>query len=284
MKSNKHSPIKKVIDINSSDLNENSTQNIIKSKYYDINDSKCYENYLNKTKENNQKNHKNNYEDINEFSISNINNKEIYKNIQKQININNKVSNNNTFMTPPTPFLNNLSLSNHNINNHNFNNYNHIAINEEYENLLNNLNDKVLSIQKDLNSLLINVHKYSEKDLLQIDFNNKFSLKNSSNNLNNFNNDTFINLNLENKNSENNFDDSLFLTHKDSKKRNFDDTNTIHKNNMSFNHILANNPNSCFIYTVENLFTNIFKIKAYLKLVNISSDPKSNAVENKEGK
>jgi hypothetical protein len=278
-KLNQNSPIAKVIDINSTYINENLNADAVKSKYYDINDSKIYENYLNYNNEKKEKLGNINYENINEISFNN-NNTEKCKNTFNLNNNNNKASNNNTFNTPPTPTLNNLSLSNHNPNN---NNFNQIAIFEEYENLLNNLNEKVIYIQKDLNSLLINMHKYTEKDLLQIDSNQKFSLKNSSNNFYNSNNETFINLNLENKNSENIFDDSLFLTHKDCKKRNFDDTNILQKNNISCNHILANNPNTNFIYTVDNIFTNIFKIKAYLKLVNASSSDKNNLDANKEG-
>lgn len=290
-KSSHNTPISKVIDINSVDINENLKAEPAKIKYDDINDSKFY---LNKNQEiKNEAANKNNYEDINEISFNKnhladkikINN--IYHYNHKNNSNSNKVSNDNTFMTPPTPTLNNLSLSNHNMNN-NFHNLNHNAIFEEYENLLNNLNEKVLGIQKDLNSLLLTVHKYTEKDLFQIDSNQKFSLKNSStNNLhynnNNFNNETFINLNLENKISENISEDSLFLTHKDSKKRNFDDTNIVHKNNISCNHILANYPNTNLVYILENIFTNIFKIKAYLKLVNKSSDPKNNVTDNKEG-
>ena len=279
IKLNQNSPIAKVIDINSTYINENLNADAAKSKYYDINDSKFNENCLNYYKEKKEKLGNNNYENLNDISFNN-NNTEKCKNTLNLNNNNNKVSNNNTFNTPPTPTLNNLSLSNHNPN---INNFNQNAIFEEYENLLNNLNEKVIYIQKDLNSLLINMHKYTEKDLLQIDSNQKFSLKNSSNNFYNINNETFINLNLENKNSENIFDDSLFLTHKDSKKRNLDDTNILQRNNISCNHILANNPNTNFIYTVDNIFTNIFKIKAYLKLVNASSSDKNNLDANKEG-
>jgi len=281
LKLSPHNPINKVIDINS--VNTNNHEPAV-NEYYNINDSKLY---INKNlEEKNGTANKNNYEDINEISFNNI--------LKDKININNivnykyisnqdKMSNSKTSNNPPTLTLNNFSLSNNNMNN-NYNNSNQNAILEEYENLLNNLNENILGIQKDLNLLLLNVHQYTEKDLLQIDLNQKFSLKNhSTNNLHNMNNDTFINLNLENKNSENIFEDSLFLKHRNSKKRNFDDTNLIYKNNISCNQILTNNPNTNFIYTVENLFTNIFKIKAYLKLINISSFQKNKLGDNKEG-
>lgn len=286
---------KKIIDINSPDFNTIIPEK--KNSYEDINDSKIYQNFElnsnNKNKTNTQLNSKSNFENINEISFNNTNNlADINKNSKNKNNIGvnninqipNKNSNNNSLFSPQTPTLNNLSISNNNLNNTNFINCNQNTIFEEYENILNNFNEKILSIQKDLNSLLINVYKYTEKDLFQIDSNQKFCLKNPSNNLFIANNDTFINLNLDHKNSDNNFDDSLFITNnKDFGKKNLDDTNLNHKNNISFNNILTCFPNSNLIFNIENTFTNIQKIKAYIKLISMSSNQKNNAEDNKEG-
>lgn len=257
---NEINKVKEIIDINSPDVNYLESPNDKNKKYDDINDSKYYHISNHKL---NSENIKNNYENINDISFN--------KNMNK--NNNNNSNNHKTFLTPPTPTLNNLSISNNNQN----------AIFEEYENLLNNFNEKILNIQKDLNNILINSLKYTEKELFQIDSNQKFSIKNSTNNLLNINNSTFINLNLEYKNSDNILDDSLFLNNKETRKKNLDETNIIQKNNITCNYILANNPNSNLVYIIENIFSNIQKIKSYVKLVTLSLNKKNNDCENKDG-
>ncbi len=237
-----------------------------KEEQYNNNGYNCYN--INQVSQNSN-NQKLLYEDINEVSFNGNMNKNI-KNTKQNIHL-----------TPLTPILHNLNISNNNCNNINLN---QTIIFEEYENLLNNFNEKIIIIQKELNGLLTNYFKYTEKELFQIDSNQKCSMKNSTNTLLNINNSTLINLNLEFKNSENLFDDSVFINNKESKRRYLDETNIIQKNNISCNNILANYPNSNIVFIIENIFTNIQKIKSYLKLVNLSLNKKNNDCENKEGK
>lgn len=185
---------------------------------------------------------------------------------------------------------NNNNINNNHINNNssgnNFHKEQQAKINQEYQNLLEHLEEKISNIQKELSKVLVKEFKYSEKDIIEIDLKNKINLNFYNNtSIQNTNNESLFTINGRNPEcSANNYIDNSYLdttntNNNNNMNNNFNYENKNKKLDMTLNYLEKNNImlenflSSCdnpinLVFKLENIINSVIKIQAYMAKIN----------------